>query len=1177
ICIALYDYTAQNDDEISFKEDDILYILENDDDEWWKAKLKIEKSEDDENAPEGPIGIVPSNYIQEAECKSVLKAVYDYEAQSNEELSFKEEDIFYLYDKDDPDWYLVKFNDVFGYVPANYIEETSFDSEEQELQENQEPKKKMSLFDALSSASENKYVDPLQLYARKVATQKSGTSKSELLRDCAVVKWEVIVVDKKKKKKKGKLSIGGENVIYTSETDKTPVQLWNISDVESVKYEKKNVTITFGGAKQATFNFQVSNKSDAEAIYRQYVECTASLELPTVNIDTSSMKSPRPTSTHDNQDNEETESQADAEENDVEEVNVEEVNVEEVNVEEVNEMELPSPKLGIALYDFDAQGDDEISIREGDDLWIIDDVSSNEWWKCRKGDEEGMVPSSYIDIPNEDGNADQYAAEEERQRLEEEEYQRAEEERLRKEEERLRKEEERQRKEEERLRREEERQRKEDRQRKEEERLRREESERKRKELERQLSEEKKRKQESESPPPQPPALPNEAAIKKIQTPTNRILPDRPAQAQSKDNRTGSFQVEAEFLQLSDGKVHLHKLNGIKIAVPIDRMSKKDIAYLEGVTGEKLDDRSDNIPLAAIVAGHKGKTTLTNKNKSEYDWFDFFLKADITHDDAFKYAKIFINENMDESSINNLDRNVMKELGLKEGDIIRVTKYVSENYTSVKKKTAIGESKEREKTDREIAKKVQFEELEKSQKLSEFDLKMQLKRDEQLARELQEEENRIARSEGRTIPKDADLYGKGTLDSLIQRDDKANSPKTPPLLFSENNGVLKNNTKKARPTPTKTAPIQVDAKTFVNSKNSKDQIDSAFKPSSKSSSSTTQKFDDDAWSFTDSTPAPPPVVAPRSSLNEQLTSKQLISTNAPTNLNTSAWTSLSPAVSPYSSNSSLPVQSSQPLLQRNLITPSPPPSQPIAVPLNSTLHQPLIPVKSSNLSMLPTNNALSNPNHGFGQTGLSMLPTNNALSNPNPGFGQTGVSMLPTNNALSNPNPGFGLTGMNNQYVTTTTTVQYQQTTSFHQPMQNQQQTNSAIYDPKNVFASMKTGQIGPKSLPNDLSVNASNDRYAALKQVDLQGPGVFNSTSSFQTQSSTSFGLNPSGFNTSPANWNQGVPQQNQNFGVGGIQPNPGFGFGQQPGQFGSNQQGFGSNTGFNNNQQFNNFGHQK
>ncbi|CAG8490450.1 5943_t:CDS:10 [Dentiscutata erythropus] len=1040
ICIALYDYTAQNDDEISFKEDDILYILENDDDEWWKAKLKIEKSEGDENTEEGQIGLVPSNYIQEAECKSVLKAVYDYEAQSDEELSFKEDNILYLYDKDDSDWYLVKFNDVFGFIPANYVEE---------------------------SASDNKYVDPLQLYARKVATQKSGTSSAPDVKTWSVS--EVIVVDKKKKKKKGKLSIGGEN---------------------SVKYEKKNVTIKFGGPKSATFNFHTSNKSDAEAIYRQYEECAASLELPSVKLDASSIKSPRPSSAHET---EETESQPDAEENEA---------------EEVNEMELPPPKVGIALYDFDAQGDDEISIREGDEVWVIDDVSSDEWWKCRKGDEEGMVPSSYIEIRNDDDNADQVAAEEERQ----------------------------------------------------------------------------------PRPPAKTKSSSDEAAIKKIQTPTNRILPDRPAQAQSKDkplpsntriwtDRTGSFRVEAEFLQLADGKVQLHKLNGIKIAVPIDRMSKKDLAYLEERTGEKLDDKSDNIPLAAIVAGHKGKTTLTNKNKSEYDWFDFFLKADITHDDAFRYAEVFINEKMDESSINNLDRNVMKELGLREGDIIR------------------------------------FEELEKSQKMSEFEVKVQMKRDEQLARELQEEENRKARSEGRPIPKDADLYGKGTLDSLIQRDDKTTSSKSPPLLFSENNGVLKNNTKKARPTPTKTAPIQVDAKTFVNTMSTKDQLDAAFKPSSNSSnssSSTAQKFDDDAWKITDSTPAPP--------LNNQLAS-----TNISTNLNTSALTSLSPAVSSYSSNSSTSfhAQPSQPLIQQNL---APPPPQPIVVPLNSTLHQPLIPVKSGSSPQLtaqfnsstpnlntfnaPTSNALNttqfstSPNlnslsapipNALTSMQFSSTPNLNTFSTPNSnaltvygrsnssgGFpnsnnanslgsmgnfnnfsntnssnwNNSSVPMLPTNNTLSNPNPGFGPTGINNQYMTTTTTVQYHQTTSFHQPMQNQQQTNSSIYDPKNVFASMKSGQIGPKTLSNDLGINASADRYAALKQVNPQGPSVFNNTTStFQTQSSTSYGLNPSGFNANPANWNQGVP------------------LGQQPGQFGPNQQGFGTtNTGYNN-QQHDNF----
>lgn len=64
------------------------------------------------------------------------------------------------------------------------------------------------------------------------------------------------------------------------------------------------------------------------------------------------------------------------------------------------ELELPSPKFGVALYDFNAQGDDEVSIREGDELWVIDDVSSKEWWKIKKDDEEGVVPASFIEVCN---------------------------------------------------------------------------------------------------------------------------------------------------------------------------------------------------------------------------------------------------------------------------------------------------------------------------------------------------------------------------------------------------------------------------------------------------------------------------------------------------------------------------------------------------------------------------------------------------------------------------------------------------------------------------------------------------------------------------------------------------------------------------------------------------------
>ncbi len=37
---ALYDYVAQAEDELNLTEDDYLYILESDDPEWWKAKLR---------------------------------------------------------------------------------------------------------------------------------------------------------------------------------------------------------------------------------------------------------------------------------------------------------------------------------------------------------------------------------------------------------------------------------------------------------------------------------------------------------------------------------------------------------------------------------------------------------------------------------------------------------------------------------------------------------------------------------------------------------------------------------------------------------------------------------------------------------------------------------------------------------------------------------------------------------------------------------------------------------------------------------------------------------------------------------------------------------------------------------------------------------------------------------
>lgn len=57
-------------------------------------------------------------------------------------------------------------------------------------------------------------------------------------------------------------------------------------------------------------------------------------------------------------------------------------------------------KKGQILYDFMAQGDDEVTVAVGDEVIILDETKSEEWWMVRrlKNGREGVVPSSYIEI-----------------------------------------------------------------------------------------------------------------------------------------------------------------------------------------------------------------------------------------------------------------------------------------------------------------------------------------------------------------------------------------------------------------------------------------------------------------------------------------------------------------------------------------------------------------------------------------------------------------------------------------------------------------------------------------------------------------------------------------------------------------------------------------------------------
>lgn len=57
-------------------------------------------------------------------------------------------------------------------------------------------------------------------------------------------------------------------------------------------------------------------------------------------------------------------------------------------------------RKGTVLYDFMAQGEDEVTVAAGDEVAIIDDSRSEDWWQVRrlKNGKEGVVPSSYIEF-----------------------------------------------------------------------------------------------------------------------------------------------------------------------------------------------------------------------------------------------------------------------------------------------------------------------------------------------------------------------------------------------------------------------------------------------------------------------------------------------------------------------------------------------------------------------------------------------------------------------------------------------------------------------------------------------------------------------------------------------------------------------------------------------------------
>ena len=128
--------------------------------------------------------------------------------------------------------------------------------------------------------------------------------------------------------------------------------------------------------------------------------------------------------------------------------------------------------------------------------------------------------------------------------------------------------------------------------------------------------------------------------------------------------------MDAEFLGMANGKLRLHKTNGVVIEVPSEKMSAEDLKYVEsyqngGKSREKEREKSrkasralspvasdDDQPLAerrrSLQPEPKSKPAPPKKSKP-VDWFEFFLNAGCDIDDCTRYATSFERDKIDES------------------------------------------------------------------------------------------------------------------------------------------------------------------------------------------------------------------------------------------------------------------------------------------------------------------------------------------------------------------------------------------------------------------------------------------------------------------------------------------------------------------------------------------------
>ncbi|RGP63817.1 hypothetical protein FLONG3_9785 [Fusarium longipes] len=686
---ALYDYVPQAEGELAINDGDLLYVLDkNGDDGWWKAKKKAGADDEEE-----PTGLVPGNYVEEAQPVDHARALFDYTRQTDEELSFHEDAILAVYDTSDPDWILTGLDGEYGFVPSNYIEmgavaETaqpplpspppalpsrpqaaSIPESEPEAASpalpNDTAPAPSNPAAAIAGVMHNRSASqqaqqpaaPRQPPRASVTFSEPTEAETEPVRSPTLPARPRVPAPPSPSYDEPPSPVHARNFQQShrdpdrrQDVERTPggFHMYNINEMISVMGKKKKMPTTLGiNLLTGTILVAPEHASDGPSqewtadrmthYSREGKHVFMELVRPSKSVDF----------------------HAGAKDTAEEIVSMLGELAGAVRFGDLRETIIGTQgssgggglKKGQILYDFMAQGDDEVTVAVGDDVFVLDDTKSEEWWQVRrlKNGKEGVVPSSYIEVTGSaasptSGGVSSTKSHVEQNRLDE-------------------------------------------------------------------IRLTKAAIQAGKEPQQVGPGMPlpeRGSSLTARETGSNsgqqrsrrdNERNDGGSQSRSKSkpdsskvrtwtDRSRSFSVEAQFLGLKDGKIHLHKMNGVKIAVPITKMSREDLEYVENFTGISLEDDK---PLADVKRARSAEkkspersppagATIDKDQKPDYDWFQFFLSCEVAVGLCERYAQAFVKDSMDESVLPDVDATSLRTLGIREGDIIKVMRTLDAKY-----------------------------------------------------------------------------------------------------------------------------------------------------------------------------------------------------------------------------------------------------------------------------------------------------------------------------------------------------------------------------------------------------------------------------------------------------------------------------------------------------------------